>query len=143
MATAVRTTSINVPAEKIYAYINEPTNLLEIWPSMVEVKDVEKLPNGGNKFNWVYKMAGMRFDGTSADTEVIPNTRLVSKTEDGIESTITWEVQSENGTTKVVFQAEYKIPIPLVGKFAEAFIIKVNEKEGETVLANLKARMES
>ena len=42
-----KTITINAPVEKIFSYVEEPTNLLEYWPSMVEVKDVEPLPNGG------------------------------------------------------------------------------------------------
>ena len=53
--------------EKVFEYVDDAHNLPEIWPSMVEVSDVERLPNGGNKMRWVYKMAGMRFEGTSED----------------------------------------------------------------------------
>jgi hypothetical protein len=39
-------------------------------------------------------------------------------------------------------QAEYVVPVPLLGKLAEAFIVKQNENEAEILLANLKARRE-
>jgi hypothetical protein len=42
----------------------------------------------------------------------------------------------------VTVQVEYTVPIPLLGKLAEAFIIKQNEHEADVMLANLKARME-
>jgi hypothetical protein len=35
------------------------------------------------------------------------------------------------------------VPIPLVGRLAEAFIIKQNENEMDVLLANLKAKMEA
>jgi hypothetical protein len=54
-----------------------------------------------------------------------------------------WEYQSEGEATKVTFRGEYTVPIPLLGKLAEAFIVKQNENEAEVVLANLKARMET
>ena len=63
MAKDEKSINISAPPAKIFEYINVPTNLPEIWPSMVEAKDVEPLPNGGNSFRWVYKMAGMRFEG--------------------------------------------------------------------------------
>ena len=34
------------------------------------------------------------------------------------------------------------MPIPLLGKLAEAFIVKLNEQEADTLLLNLKNRME-
>ena len=137
------TITINAPVEKVFDYVNEPTNLPEIWPSMVEVKDVQRLPNGGTSFQWVYKMAGMRFEGTTEDTEYVPNQRVVSKSTGGIESTFTWTFQPEDSGTKVTVEVEYTVPIPLLGKVAEAFIVKQNERELELVLANLKAKMEA
>jgi uncharacterized membrane protein len=143
VAKVTRTITINAALEKVFGYINEPTNLLEIWPSMVEAKDVQRLPNGGNRFRWVYKMAGVRLEGTSEDTEVVPNQRVVSETKDGIESRITWTFQPDAGETKVTFEAEYTVPIPVLGKVAEAFIVKLNENEAGVLLANLKDRMEA
>jgi hypothetical protein len=42
----------------------------------------------------------------------------------------------------MTMEVEYVVPIPLLGKLAEAFIVKQNEHEAEAMLANLKARME-
>ena len=143
MARIEKTITINAPVEEVFGYVEEPANVPEYWPSVIEVKDVEELPNGGTKYAWVYKMAGVRFEGTSEDTEHITNQRVVSKSKGGIESTITWTFQPEDGGTKVTFEAEYTVPIPLLGKLAEAFIVKQNEREAELLLANLKARMEA
>jgi len=143
MATVKKSITINAPVDKVFMYSTDQTNMPEIWPSMVENKILERLPNGGTKSQYVYKMAGVRFEGISIDTEFIPNQRTVSKTEGGIESEITWEYQSEGEATFVAFKAEYTVPIPLLGKLAEAFIVKLNENEAETLLANLKARMEA
>ena len=143
MATVSKSITINAPIEKVFKYTAEQSNLPEIWPSLVENKIVERLPNGGIKTEFVYKMAGMRFEGISIDTEFIPNQRVVSKTEEGVESEITREFQSEGEATKVTFSGEYTVPIPLLGKLAEAFIVKQNENEAETIMANLKARMEA
>jgi len=51
--------------------------------------------------------------------------------------------QPEAGGTKVTFEVEYTVPIPLLGKLAEAIIVKMNDREGDLILANLKARMEA
>ena len=142
MATVNKSIPISAPVEKVFEYINTPTNLPEIWPSMIDAKDIQRLSNGGNKFRWVYKMAGMRFEGISEDIDVVPHQQVVSKTEGGLESTVTWALQPEGEGTKVTFQAEYKVPIPLLGKLAEAIIVKLNEHEAEVLLANLKTRME-
>lgn len=142
MVKTTKSIKVNAPADKIFTYIQIPENLLEIWPSMIEVKDIESLPNGGHKYGWVYKMAGMHFEGISEDTEIVVNQRAVSVSKGGIDSEITWEFQQENGDTNVSLTAEYTVPIPLLGKLAEAAIVKINENEGDAILANLKTRME-
>ena len=142
MAKVVKTITIKSPVEKIYDYIREPTNLPEIWPSLVEVKDVQRLPDGSTKFRWTYKMVGIHLEGTSEDVESVANQRIVSKTKGGIESTQTWIFQPETGGTKLTFEVEYTVPVPVLGKLAEAIIVKMNEHEGELILANLKTRME-
>jgi len=143
MAIVKKSITINAPTEKVFEYIIEPTNLLEIWPSMIEAKNIKELPNGGYSYDFVYKMAGIRLTGSSEDTEVVPNERIVSISTGGIESTITWTYEPEGGGTKLTTLVEYKIPVPLLGKIAEAFIIKMNENESDTIMANLKARMEA
>ena len=52
-------------------------------------------------------------------------------------------LEPHNGGTKVTDVYEHAIPIPLVGKIAEMLLKKQNEREGEHVLANLKARVEA
>ena len=142
MATVKSSGIINAPVEKVFEYV-APENLPEIWPSLVEVKNVKELPNGGYSWDWVYKMAGMRFNGSSVHTEFVVNERTVSESSGGIESTITWTYEPEGGGTKMTTLVEYKIPVPLLGKIAEAFVVIMNENESDIILANLKARLEA
>jgi uncharacterized membrane protein len=138
MAKIKRTIIINAPVEKVFDYIADSNNLPEFWPSMVEVKDVEK----DKSFRWVYKMAGMRFEGSSEVIESIANERRVTKSTSGIPNTFMWTYQPEQGGTRLTLEIEYTVPIPLLGKLAEVFIVKMNEREADIMLANLKARME-
>ena len=141
MATIKSSITINAPVEKVFEY-TKPGNLPEIWPSLVEVKNIKELPGGGYSWDWVYKMAGMKFNGSSEHVEFVENERTVSQST-GIDSTITWTYEPVGGGTKMTTLTEYKIPVPLLGKVAEVFIVKMNANESETILANLKARMEA
>ena len=141
MATIKSSITINAPVEKVFEY-SKPENLPEFWPSLVEVKNIKELPNGGYSWDWVYKMAGMKFNGSSEHVEFVENERTVAQST-GIESTITWTYEPVSSGTKMTTLTEYKIPVPLVGKVAEAFIVRMNENESETILANLKARLET
>jgi uncharacterized protein YndB with AHSA1/START domain len=142
MAKLIKTVTINAPIEDVFNYVEDPNHLPEFWSSLIEVSNVQRLPNGGTSNGWIYKMAGLRFDGSSVTTEYNPPHRWVYKTE-GIKSTQAWIFKADGNMTQVTFETEYNIPIPLLGKLAEAFIVKMNEHEVETLLANLKTRMES
>jgi uncharacterized protein YndB with AHSA1/START domain len=143
MAKLKKSILIHAPMAKVFSYVDTPTNLPEFWPSFVEAKDVERLPNGGTTFGWVYKMAGVRFEGRTTTTEYVVNQRLVTENKGGVSSTITWSFEPEDGGTKVTFDADYTVGLPVLRKLAESFLLKQNEREAEMVLANLKDRMEA
>ena len=143
MAEIKRSISINAPVEKVFAHIDDPVNFLEVWPSMVEIKDVEELPTGGRKFNWVYKMLGVRLEGTSETTEYVANQRIVTTGTGGVETTFVWDFLPEGEGTKLNVSIEYTVPVPVLGKLAEGLIVKLNEREADTLVANLKDRLEA
>jgi uncharacterized membrane protein len=142
MESLTKSTLVHAPVDEVYGYLSDPTHLPEIWPSLVEIRDVHVLPNGGHSNHWTYKMAGIRLEGTSEDVEFRPNERIVSKTTGGTESTQTWTVQPDGTDTKVTFRVDYAVPIPVLGKLAEAAIVRLNDHEGDAILANLKTVLE-
>lgn len=134
---------IDAPVERVYAFLDDPEREPEFWPSLIEVKDVHSLPNGGHSHAWKYKMAGIRLQGTAEDVEHIPNERIVSKTKGGVDSIQTWMVQPEGDGTKVTFKVDYTVPIPVLGRLAEAAIVKLNDREGDAIVENLKTMLEA
>lgn len=134
--------TIHAPINKVFAFMTEPRNLPEVWPSMMEIKNVKAARNGGYDFEWVYKMGGMHFNGASETTEFVVNKLQVTKSTKGIESKFTWNYETTKDGTLLNLEVEYKIPLPLIGKIAEAILIKQNEHEAQMVLDNLKVRME-
>ena len=128
--------------EEVFKYLEDKNHFPEFWPSMMEVSDIRDLPSGGKHFHWVYKMAGVRFEGDTDEIEYVPNKRMVGQNLRGIESTITWELEELEGDTELTFEANYKVPVPLVGKLAENVVAKINDNEAVAMLANLKATLE-
>lgn len=134
--------SIKAPVDRVFEYLTTPQNLLEIWPSLVEVTNAKRSSDGTNSFDWTYKMAGLRFRGHCSTVEVDTNRRIVMKNDKGIESVFRWQYAGENGGMKLTLEIEYKIPLPLLEKLAGGFIERLNEHEAELLLQNLKSRME-
>lgn len=142
MSKILHSTIIQAPAERVFQYLDDKTHFPEFWPSMIEVSDIRDLPNGGKHFHWVYKMAGLRFEGDTDDIEYVPNKKIVGRAEKGIESTITWKLDEHGGETELTFEANYNVPVPLVGKLAENILARINDNEAVALLANLKATLE-
>jgi len=140
MAKVDKEVWVEAPVEKTFDYISDPSNLPEFWPGLMEIKDVQSLPNGGYSARWVYRMLGIPFKGTGKYTQIVPHRFFVIKTKGGISSTIAWTVRSQKNKTRVTLTIEYKIPVPLLGKLAEAIILKMNEEEADLIMANLQAR---
>jgi uncharacterized membrane protein len=143
MVKIERNILINAPVEDVFAYHSDPRNSPEYWPSFIEVKDIEELPNGGKKYSWVYKMAGIRFNGMTTTTEFEKNQLITTKSEGGIDSTFSYTYKAEGDGTRLSMMVDYSVPVPVLGKLAESFILKMNEREADTVMANLKDRLEA
>jgi uncharacterized membrane protein len=136
-----RSITINAPVEKVFSYIEDPTNELEWIPSLVEVEDVTG-QGAEIHFRWAYKMAGIRLEGESTNTEYIPNKRIATQSKGGIVSTWTLTFEPHDSGTKLNLVVEYTIPVPVLGKLAEALVLRQNEREADLALANIKDRME-
>lgn len=134
---------VNAPLEKIFSYVSKPSNLPQIWPSLIEIKNEKLLPNGGYSANWKYKMAGTCINGKSECIEVAPNKWFSIKIDGAVDCTMTWTFRtSDNIKTKVTLTVDYRLSLPLINRLTENIIVKMNERESEVVLDNLREILE-
>jgi len=143
MKTIVRDIRVDTPVERVFDFLVDPNNLPEIWPNIIEVKNVKKSKdNLGFNFSWAYKMSGLPFEGKCETIEYTPYERLVFKSNKGIDSTITWRFQPSGRETHVMFRFEYQIPSSLLKRIKEDIVVQENEHEVDALLQNLKSRLE-
>ncbi len=140
MARIYKEIIVNSTLERVFRYVSDPNNWTELWPSLMAVKDVKALPNGGFSAAYEYKMIGMRFRGTGECTDYLPNQWMVLETKGGIHGKITLTFRSIEDRTRVTITIEYTVPVPLLGKLTEYVILKMNEQEANLVLNNLQLR---
>jgi uncharacterized membrane protein len=133
---------INAPVQEIFDYVSQPSNLQQIWPSLVEITNQTLLPNGGYHYSWVYKMAGIHFNGTGECIDIKPNLVLASKNHGMIDSIVSFKFLSIGIRTKVSLTIDYQVPMPLLGQLTEMIILKMNAKEIGLILDNLRIRFE-
>lgn len=134
---------IKAPVERVFEFLTTPNNFLSIWPSMVEITNAVRRADGTNSFDWVYKMAGLRFKGHAEPKKIETNKYVEMRNESGIPSTFRWFYESRGaGATYLTVEVDYEAPAPVIGKLAEAIVGKINERELETLLANAKSILE-
>lgn len=140
MPTIRRSITIHAPVERVFDYVADPAHLPEVWPSLVEVRNVEDHETG-KSFDWDYKLLGVRIHGHSDPVERVQNERLVSRSVRGIPNTFRWLYTSHGEDTDVALEVDYQSPLP--GRLGERLVGKANEREAQTLLTNLKRKMEA
>jgi len=143
MATIDKVLVIKAPPEKIFDFVIKSSNLTKLWPSLVEITNEKLLPNGGYCANYKYKMAGTTLKGKSECIEVVPDKMFSVRINGAVDCTMTWTIQPrDNIQTEVKITMEYHAHFPPFNCLAENIIAKMNERESEMILDNLREYLE-
>ena len=68
---------------------------------------------------------------------------MVARSKGGVNSLWNWDFKPDDNGTKIDLVIDYTVPIPVLGKIAEALVLKQNIREADLALANIKAKMET
>lgn len=142
-----RSTVINAPAEKIFAYIND-LKMAEQW-SPWKQKDAsiqntysEQSFGVGAKVSWTSKKSG---DGTQTLTESTPYTTIKSDIDFGKMgiSHCTWTLAPEGNGTKVTWTMSGDQGRKIIARYFNLFMDKMVGPDFEKGLQNLKGLLET
>ena len=143
MKMITREIQVNTPVGRVFDFLSDPNNLPEIWPNIIEVKNVKKTKvNDSNTFNWVYKMSGMHLEGKCETIEYKPNERLAVQSTKGLDATVFWKFQPVATATLLTLRFEYEIPSSLLKRIKDDIVVRENEHEVDALLKNIKSRLE-
>lgn len=134
---------VDAPVERIFEYMDQPENQVEITPSLTRSETVERLENGGARAAYTYSMAGVSLDGHVTATRYEPPERIVFEMTGDLEGEIEWRFEEENGGTRVTYNADYEVPVPVVDAVVEPFVKRYNSRVLRSTLENLRERLES
>lgn len=141
METTRASILIHRPLKSVFGYIDDPCQMTDWLPHMIEVRDVVG-EGPGQRFAWSYRMAGLIFDGESVVIDHVPSSRRVVQTMGGIQSTQTFELEPSDGVTKLTLEVAYTVPLAFLGNVAERMIVARNAAEVVTAVENIKRRCE-
>ena len=142
MVKAEGSVSINAPVDKVYGLLIDSERLPEWMPLLIDVSDIQG-EGVGRTFKWTYKFIGIKFKGKSTVVEEVTNQKSVVKSTAGIEAVWTYNLGQDGNGTKVDLVVEYTIPVPVLGKFAENFVVKQGMKDLKHTLDTFKHLLEA
>jgi ligand-binding SRPBCC domain-containing protein len=142
MSLLERKLLINAPLKFVWDWIEWSPNLVGVWPNVISTVSYEQDDKGYGTQETIYMMSGMQFRVKARDIEKIPYERVVTRTESGINSTLTWVFTEVDGQTQIDFSAEYEVPIRALQGMAEELVKRLNEADLDSMLVNLKAKLE-
>lgn len=136
---------VDAPIEKVFAYVVDPAHEPEYMTGTDAVKDIQQLPDGRRTYTNVSKFLGLKMEFKCEQTEVIPNERIVEKTQGaGMDGTSTERFERlEGGKTRVRTVGETTLHAGPLSKFGEAFFEKYMNHSVEMSTEAAKAHIEA
>ncbi len=136
---------INAPLEDVFTYTADPVHLPDYWVGVDEVKDIQRLPNGGYRFTGVVKMFGLRGESTTEEPEFVPNDHIIAEVHrPSMDSTFITSFERVAGDkTRVSSVFEYTFPAEIEAKIGTAVLAVYLDHLLELTGANLKACVEA
>jgi len=140
-----REVTIDARMDKVFEFLANPNNLPEIWPNVLEVKNITPSKvSGAFDFDWAYSMAEVRLDARAETVKYHQYDSLEVKSQNGLESAIGWKLAPNGGKgTRLTLEMDYEIPDALADKAAAQKLIQENERHVDDMLENLKKSVEA
>lgn len=139
----VKSLEINVPPQRIFDFVTDPSKIPSIIPSLVENSNIPELPlKAGSTFNYKYQMYGVMLDGIWTVDEIQAPSFYKAHTTGASESWWTQEISGNDTKSTVTLTIEYIMPEGVLSKIKANALESINDKEADGMLHNLKTILE-
>jgi len=133
---------INGPLDRVFAYVDDPARATEWLPSIMAVRNVSG-SGVGARHEWTYRMGGFCLDGESTTIAHVPCERRIVRSKGGIDSLWTFALEPHEGGTHLELTVEYNVPLARIGRLAEKFVVRRNDREIGRAIKSIKDRCEA
>ena len=93
--------------ERLFTYVPEAAGAAQLWPGLLEVGEVERLPNGGALARWLYKMTGVIFEDWDARGEPLVSCTRSSVFLGDTLCTIKWNFHTNTHTPHLILDGDH------------------------------------
>ena len=98
---------INGSLERLFTYVPENGLSPEIWPGLLEVGEVQRLPRGGIMARWIYKMAGVLLEELDGRNEPLVDRESSLTRLGNVECAMKWSFQSNTHVPSLTLGGDY------------------------------------
>lgn len=89
---------IDDSTERVFNYLVEPIRSAEVWPGLIEVREVHRLIGDMFYANWLYKMTGVPFESADLALEYESDRRALTRRLHGCDLAMTFRFQLDRMT---------------------------------------------
>ncbi len=98
---------VDCSLERLFTYVPEAADTAELWPGLLEVGEVQRLPLGGVLARWIYKMTGVLFEDLDERCEPLVNRDHSPASLGNIECTLKWNFQANAYTPALLLDGDH------------------------------------
>ena len=98
---------VNCSLERLFTYVPEVEQSPEIWPGLLEVGEVQRLPLGGVMARWLYKMTGVLFEDLDERCEPLVDRDGSLARLGNVECAMKWNFQANTRPPGIALSGDY------------------------------------
>jgi carbon monoxide dehydrogenase subunit G len=125
---------IDADAETVFAFLDDPQNHAAVTPRLEDVRDVERLPNGGKRLRYTYRMAGLGIDGEIVQTVHDPCERMTFELRGPLTGRIDLTFEPTDGGTRLTYAATYDLPENALTALGAPVVERFNRRQVRATL---------
>ena len=135
-------TYVGAPVSDVFAFMDDPHNHAAVTPRLADVRDIERLDNGGKRLSYTYKMAGFGIDGELVQTVHEPDERMCFELRGRLTGTIELAFRPADGGTELVYAAAYDLPELASTTGVRSVVRRFNRRQLRATLRNVARRFD-
>lgn len=143
MITARDSRRIDADVETVFGFMDDPHNHAAVTPRLTDVRDIERLENGGKRLSYTYRMAGIGVDGELVQTVHEPPEHMYFELRGRLEGTIDLAFEPVDDGTELTYTAEYALPDTVLTRLGAPVVRRFNGRQLRAALRNVAERFET
>jgi uncharacterized protein YndB with AHSA1/START domain len=137
-------TWIDAPREAVFDALDRPDDQPRFTPSLETSTLIERLPNGGSRVAYTFRLLGLPLSGEVRATDYDRPERIVWALSGDLQGSIRWYLDPERGGTRFTYAATYALPGPAFLEPVTAPIVRrYNDREVTRLLKTFKRLVET